>query len=339
MSKRQAQSNLPIWACTMLAVAMSASIAGAAVSDPQKVEGLRGDLERAKGMVVADPAAALKLVDGVLTARAGRQNDRSLGVEATWLKAQALSRIGRNQEALDVVGPAIIEARSIKVRDSLLGELIFTRAGIYRVLGNLTNATIDIQQSIQIFESANDKQGSIKSYILIASIYSNAGNYKKSKDYYDQAISLGIQDKFTKFALFNNIGGLERSEGKYVQSSDNFRKALEISRGENYPAYLELSIVTSLASIEIINKRYSIANSYINRGDQLSKSNNLNQERIFLEAVKAQLLADRGNYIAASNQFDKAFSSLDFSKTGPQFSFFHQLHLRFIFVRVGMISL
>jgi len=38
---------------------MSASIASAAVADPPKVEGHRGDLERAKGMVVADPAAAL----------------------------------------------------------------------------------------------------------------------------------------------------------------------------------------------------------------------------------------------------------------------------------------
>ena len=173
VSKRQAHSRLPIWACTMLAVTMSASIASAAVADPPKVEGPRGDLERAKGMVVADPAAALALADGVLTARAGRRDDRLLGIEAAWLKAQALSRMGRNQEALAVVEPAIIEARDIKVRDSLLGDLIFTRAGIYRVLGDLTNATIDTQNSIQLFQLSNDNQGLSKSYILIASIYSN----------------------------------------------------------------------------------------------------------------------------------------------------------------------
>jgi signal transduction histidine kinase/CheY-like chemotaxis protein len=282
-------------------------------------------LERAKGMVVADPAAALKLVDRVLSARAGRQDDRLLGVEAAWLKAQALSRMGRNQEALDIVEPAIIEANNIKVKDSLLGDLIFTRAGINRILGNLTKSTIDIQKSIQLFQNSNDNQGLSKSYILIASVYSNAGNYKKSKDYYDQAISLGIQDKFTKFVLFNNIGGLERSEKKYIQSADNFRRALLIAKEENYPEYLELSIVTSLASVEISNKRYSIAQSYINRGNQLSRSDNLTQERIFLEAVKAQFLADKGNYKEAAIQFDRAFSSIDFSKTGPQFNYFHQL--------------
>jgi signal transduction histidine kinase/CheY-like chemotaxis protein len=248
-----------------------------------------------------------------------------LGVEAAWLKAQALSRMGRNQEALDIVEPAIIEANNIKVKDSLLGDLIFTRAGINRILGNLTKSTIDIQKSIQLFQNSNDNQGLSKSYILIASVYSNAGNYKKSKDYYDQAISLGIQDKFTKFVLFNNIGGLERSEKKYIQSADNFRRALIIAKEENYPEYLELSIVTSLASVEISNKRYSIAQSYINRGNQLSRSDNLTQERIFLEAVKAQFLADKGNYKEAAIQFDRAFSSIDFSKTGPQFNYFHQL--------------
>jgi len=89
-------------------------------------------IEEAKEILVADPAGALEIVDRLIASATKDDLPQLSKIEACWLKAQALSRLGRNKEALEIVNPAIDDTRRIAQKSVLLGELVFTRAGIHR---------------------------------------------------------------------------------------------------------------------------------------------------------------------------------------------------------------
>ena len=298
----------------------------------------RQSIERAKELIVTNPAGALDLAEGVLSGDAGGPTDPLTPIEAAWLKAQALSRLGRNQEALSVVEPAVLEASQKAPGTSLLAELIFTRAGIKRMLGDLTSATIDIQNSIRLFERVGDKRGQAKSFIVIASIYANAGESNKARSYYDQAKNIGIQDNFTLFTLINNIAILDKNEGKFSQSALNLSRALDIIKKEKYYSYLEASTLTNLASAEISSGNIKDAKSHIERGIQIFNSMPDGPERVYMEAVKGQYLYATGDYNSAAKQFDFVFSDINIQKTSLPFKFFHELASA-IYARVGRYDL
>jgi len=148
-------SNGKLLACITAAFLLGAVVDrsySAGRTDQEQSLPARQSIERAKQLIVTNPAGALDLAEGVLSGDAVDRTDPLMPIEAAWLKAQALSRLGRNREALSVVEPAVEEANQRAPGTSLLAELIFTRAGIKRILGDLTSATIDIQNSIRLFE-------------------------------------------------------------------------------------------------------------------------------------------------------------------------------------------
>ncbi|MFM7442620.1 MAG: hypothetical protein ACKO2N_01725, partial [Tabrizicola sp.] len=157
-----------IAATLVLVVATSASTQP--VSD-------RSDLDLARNMMVSNPTGALALAEGFLAKTPSGPANRPSALEATWLKAQALSRLGRNGEALSIVNPAIDEASQDPKETRILAELTFTRASINRLLGRLTGAAKDTQESIRLFQETSDRNGQFKSFILIASIHANAGDF------------------------------------------------------------------------------------------------------------------------------------------------------------------
>ena len=77
------------------------------------VPGGAATIAQAKAILVADPAGALEIVDRLIASATKDEPPQLSKIEACWLKAQALSRLGRNKEALEVVNPAIENARRI----------------------------------------------------------------------------------------------------------------------------------------------------------------------------------------------------------------------------------
>ena len=62
------------------------------------------------------------------------------------------------------------------------------------------------------------------------------------------------------------------------------------------------------------------------------------RERVFLNAVRAQLFAATGDEGSASTLFDEVFSQLDLSRTPPAFKFFHEIASD-VYARVGRYDL
>ncbi|MFM8377538.1 MAG: hypothetical protein ACKN9P_15990, partial [Phenylobacterium sp.] len=85
-------------------------------------------LKRAQDLMVTDPNGSLTLVDEVLRGRKPNSEADKIYIEACWLKAQALNRLGRQSEALAVVEPAIVAASKIAPDSGIMGELKYTRA-------------------------------------------------------------------------------------------------------------------------------------------------------------------------------------------------------------------
>lgn len=76
----------------------------------------------------------------------------------------------------------------------------------------------------------------------------------------------------------------------------------------------------------------------MSRGFFITRSGRAFRERVYLEAVNAQLLAYERRYTESSIQFDRLFSGFDIGRTDPQFKFFHELAAD-VYARVGRYDL
>ena len=307
------------------------------VSGEAQADSSRAALDRARSMMVKDPGGALSLSESVIAqSKAAYPGSRDT-VEAAWLKSQALSRMGRTREALEYIDPVITNYRNIDPKSDLMAELLFTRAGIHRILGNLSKGTIDVQNSLKIFSENDNLNGQSKSFIVLGSIYSSAGEFKRAKNYYDQAISAGVEEPYTAYALYNNIAGLARNQGDYILSSSYYRKALEISLSNKFPSYIEAAVLTNLASTEILSKNLLSARNYISQANTI-RSKIPQYDRRFIDLVLGQYDYARGDYRSSSRYFDIVFRDIDIDITGPQFKFFHEIASD-IYARVGRYDL
>ena len=286
---------------------------------------LNEHIASARELMVKDPAAALNQADAAIRLAPPPSKEDTRKIEGTWLRAQALNRLGNQSKALEAAEPALSDARRLAPGSSLEAELYYTRASISDKLGDVKSAASDLQISNRLFQSLGDNQGQAKTLLVIAAIYRNAGDYTRAKSYYDQSINLYDGDVFFKIAVYNNRAILLTSMKDYKAAKSDFLSALKFSEDNQFPSFIEASILTNLASAEIRSGELRSARIHLERGLRVAESPEAARERPFLNAVKAELLFSEGMYSASASLLDEVFQGKNFEKTTPAYKYFHEL--------------
>ena len=286
---------------------------------------LNEHIASARELMVKDPAAALNQADAAIRLAPPPSKEDTRKIEGTWLRAQALNRLGNQSQALEAAEPALSDARRLAPGSSLEAELYYTRASISDKMGDVKSAASDLQTSNKMFQKLGDNQGQAKTLIVIAAIYRNAGDYTRAKSYYDQSINLYNGDIFFQIAVYNNRAILMTAMKDYKSAKSDFLSALKFSQDNRFPSFIEASILTNLASAEVRSGELRSARMHLERGLKIAESPESARERPFLNAVKAELYFAEGMYNASASLLDDVFKGKDFKKTTPSYKYFHEL--------------
>lgn len=142
----------------------------------------------AEGLVPTNPAVALDRSRAALTEIERLPADADawrLKANAVWLEAQALNRLNRLDEAREVLAPVFRQVETAEPGSPVHAELLYTLASILQKQGNVQESFSTLKTAFSFFEESKDSKGQAKSLVLMASLYRQAGNFKKSIEYYD----------------------------------------------------------------------------------------------------------------------------------------------------------
>eukprot|EP01033_Poteriospumella_lacustris_P019022 gene19022-13726_t len=141
--------------------ALCALGASAAVSVPSHSASSNDVAEKLSAAQVAmssDERVALQLAMAASTQIAAQPESRSKRVAAAtaaWLKAEALYRLNRGEEALPDVNGALAIVSETDTVSKLHGDLILVRGRIALAQGRYGEARLDEQQADNIYQKAN----------------------------------------------------------------------------------------------------------------------------------------------------------------------------------------
>lgn len=260
-----------------------------------------------------------------------------LQANAVWLEAQALNRLNRLEEALSVVTPVLSRIEKSEPGSVVHAELLYTHASILQKRGDVQGAFSGLKRSFDIFEEIRESKGQAKCLVLMASIYRQAGNFKKSIEYYDQAIDLYSGDRFFELAVFNNRANAYRDSGLNSKARVDFTRSLQIAR-ELSNSGLISQVLSNLAYSEIAEGNLESARLHISEALSLSKLSSEKTESSYIQGVYGFYWLKSGNLTKAADSLDRAFAGVDVSRTTPGFTDFHQTATE-VYSKVGRYDL
>ncbi|MFX1563189.1 MAG: tetratricopeptide repeat protein, partial [Promethearchaeota archaeon] len=199
---------------------------------------------------------SLPLIEKLLLT-ALEKKDFLLAVDTLIVKAEAFWLSGRLDEGLAVVekGEKLLE----KIRSNQeektkqrKGELLSHRGIIYWYKGNLDQAQLCLQRSLQIWEEKNNKYGIADSLNNLGLVFWSKGDLDQALECYQRSLKiseeLGNMQKVAR--LLNNLGNLHTRRGDLDQALECHQRSLSIKEklGGKYDT------VTSLINLGVVHQ-------------------------------------------------------------------------------------
>jgi signal transduction histidine kinase/ActR/RegA family two-component response regulator len=324
------------------AVALMALLAGpvaaaAAASPPPSTEVSAFDAKvtAAKSAMMADPKIALdRSVEAMAIAKGTPATDQPIQVATSqWLQGEALMRLGRAQEAGPIIDQALAVVAVKAPNTKLHGDLTMAQGGILARTGKTTRALEVFQKAFTIFRLAGEARGQAKALQYIGSIYQEAGDYNRVLQYYAQSAEVYQADPVVLMSAYNNQANALKALGRLPEAEAKFKAALAIAREMGSPL-LEASILSNLASTEVMAGRFGAADASIARGLRLTAGGEAAQERPYFWGVAAQAAQRRGDYPLAIRNIERVFAGLNLEETPGQYRDFHKVAYE-VYARAG----
>ncbi len=315
-----------------LGLAATICLTGVAVSTiveaaPQTRDRAVALVAEAEGLVPTNPAVALDRSRAALTEIERLPADAEawrLKANAVWLEAQALNRLNRLDEAREVLAPVLTQVEKAEPGSPVHAELLYTLASILQKLGNVQESFSTLKTAFSFYEESKDSKGQAKSLVLMASLYRQAGNFKKSIEYYDQAANIYSGDRFFNLAVFNNRANSYRDMGQNGKAREDFIKSLQIARDFKNPGLI-CQVLSNLAYAEISEGRFEEAKSHIDEALSMIGSAEEQTETSYIQGVYAFYWWKKGDFSSASEWMDRAFRGVRTTETTPPFKDFHRI--------------
>lgn len=241
---------------------------------------------------------------------------------AQWLKAEAMIRTGKAEEALAVLSAAT-ESIAGYPKSKLHGDLIRSRGSAYMTLGKVQLALPDLLTAHDVYREAHEPRGQAMALIDIGTIYQAAGDYPRVLQYYKQAEETYTADPNLAFSMQNNKAMAYRSMGNLPESIKYFQKAHSISL-KLQSRFLETITISNIADAEIHRNNIDQAEKDVMRGLFISDSPESRSEKPYLYGLLGQIRFKQGRMTEALNNIGKAFAGQDLTKTQPSYADLHK---------------
>lgn len=292
----------------------------------------------AKTAMMANPEQALAAAD-VAERRARElppspQAERALAT-AGWLKGEALMYLNQLDRARPIVETAIARAERHAPNSKLLGDLMRSRGAI-AATSNAVDALRDFQRAYEIFRAAKEIRSQAIALQEIGQIYSNAGDFSRTLEYYSQANELYSADPGFRLSSFNNRAEVLRELKRYDEAERDFNEALKSARALGSPL-LEARILSNLAGAQVEHRRFEDAQKSLDEALRLSRSGEAAGWRPIVLGSVAKLRAANGDWSTAASLLRQAFANVDFDTTDASYREFHELAAR-VFERTGDVA-
>ncbi len=308
-----------------------ASTQAAAVSDPAFDEAI----EAAKIAMMADPEKALLQSERALKLAGQQSADEKLVSRATalWLKAESLIGLNRLDEAGEIASEAVAIAEQEVPNTKLHGDILRSRGAVRALSGNVQDALADYLSAHDIFRNAKVDRSQAIALQDIGQIYWEAGDYKRTLRYYDQAVEIYNDDPGFALSNHNNLGETYKMLERFAEAEQEYGKAKEAARKLGSPM-LETRILSNLALVQVEQRKLDDAQGTAESALALTRNGEAADWRDFVYGVLARIAFERGNDRGAARYLDQTFAGADFSTTDLVYREFHDLGAT-VFERLG----
>ncbi len=178
--------------------------------------------------------------------------------QLTFYKYQAdlYSELSRYQLAKEIASKALQQAKQLKTPSILIAELSYIRGFAVESLGDLTLASEDYLNGLDVAQSLNNKLFIAKGLINLGAIYYQTERYEKALTVFDEALKIAneLDDEELKGFINNELGILYAYFGEDEKSLKYYRKS--------YQHYKRLGKIS-----DAINSLVNIASNYQAKGN------------------------------------------------------------------------
>lgn len=311
--------------------ALCALGASAAVSVPSHSASSNDVAEKLSAAQVAmssDERVALQLAMAASNQIAAQPESRSKRVAAAtaaWLKAEALYRLNRGEEALPDVNGALAIVSETDTVSKLHGDLILVRGRIALAQGRYGEALLDEQQAYNIYQKANLPRQESIALSEIGTLYYIANDYKRALHFQELALETYKDDPILHSTTENNIGLALRGLGELDKSTKNLLVAADIA-GKYKNKAQQASILNNIAVNYNLLGNIERAKSAVARAQLLIADDpNEREEMAALWGQRATIAYREGHVAEAKQYIEKVFASGSLSSHSEAAVDFHKL--------------
>lgn len=271
------------------------------------------EITQARQLLVTDPAQALQAADKIEALAKAERDAHTRQTEtasACWVRAEALLRLGRIDEAKK----RLVEARSylkgLSGPQGVAGDILVTQGGIDAAEGKTAPALGQYQQAFRIFQALGDERRQALALAFIASLYREGRDFANSEKYFRQATQIYSGDQLFELSMRNNRGNVLRQMQRFDDATAEYRRALAIAEKLGSEG-LQARIYANIARNQIEQGNLDEAARSLRHGMALSASGDARASRPQLIALMAHEQFLRGNLKQAGQLIAQAFKGVD----------------------------
>lgn len=238
-----------------------------------------------------------------------------------WLRSEALTRLGRPQEAEPAGRQALADLGDNPAPTKLYADILVAIARIERVTGRYGEALENFQAAYTVFREIDAPRSEAIVLLSIASIYRDAHQYDRAVDYFLDASERYDGDPNLELAAHNNLGNAYREMADYPAALDHFNRARTIAIALD-STMLEARILSNMAALYVDMEDYDAADEALEISFAQIDSNGTEWAR-FLWGVRAQIAFGRGEIDASVAAISQTFDGVALDDTTQSFREFH----------------
>ncbi len=277
----------------------------------------------AKASMMADSAAALTHARGAVDFIDGNSAEANEArLTAKWLEAEALLRLNRADEAMEIATATLEEAERILPGTTLHADLLRSNGSMAAVASDYGKALAFFLKAHELYNALGEKRSEAIVLQNIGSLYSDARDYERVLRYYRQATETYVEDAALSLSAHNNKGNALKELGRLEEAEEEFRLALTVANQMGSPL-LQARILNNIASVQFTRGRLAAAEETAGRAYAIARGEA--PEWIpFIYGVRSQIALERGNLRDAASYLTRTFEGQKLADTSPYFRDFHQ---------------
>lgn len=282
-------------------------------------------IDQAKGAMMANPAEALTHIAAAEALLNTNVNGGEVDTELAtvwWLESEALARLGRPLEAKPVALRALAQLGAEPERTKLYADILVSLGRVNKVTGEYGLSFENFQHAYRIYQEIGDRRSESIVLQSIGSIYTDAHQYQRAVEYYDNASNRYHGDRALELSANNNLGNAYRQLGQYNEALEHFERA-RVLAAEMESGSLQARILNNIAALHIAFGEFDAAAQAIDMAFAEIDDPVHSEWARFLWGARARIAYGRGDYRAAAADIGRTFDGISLDATTQSFVDYH----------------